>query len=93
MIFGTISSNFKEKGKLRLIELTQVHGMIGYQWHVCNLILWYHFTLIIPPLGEGILGCDPVWTSCALSVRQHPKVYEVFVNLLQSKELMVNHDR
>ena len=43
--------------------------------------------------NEGILGSDPVWTETSLSIRQHPKVYEVFANLLGESELMVNHDR
>lgn len=43
--------------------------------------------------NEGILGSNPVWTPQALSIRQHPKIYQVFSNLLNKAELFVNHDR
>jgi hypothetical protein len=43
--------------------------------------------------AEGILGSSPVFTPQSFRIRQHPKIYEVFSNLLNKKEVFANIDR
>ena len=47
----------------------------------------------LPMADEGILGLDPVFTHQALKIRENEKIYQVFSNLLETPNLMVNHDR
>ena len=44
-------------------------------------------------ISEGILGPRLAFSHCALSIRQHPNVYQVFSDILGTEKIMSNHDR